>query len=89
MQSYESDGSTYGKKEYSFKLSDTSRESKSSRDLIDTKDLKMLDKGKAKDMGLGVCGELNDVSRLLEPERPGLVHLKSTEGVERASRQVV
>lgn len=89
MQSYESDDGIHGRKDSSFKFSDRSRESKSSRDLISAKELKVLDKGKAKDMGLGVGEELNDVSRLLGPERPGFVRLKSAEGVERAGRQVV
>jgi hypothetical protein len=89
MQSYESEDSPHGRKEYSFKLSDRSRESKGSRDLIGARELQVLDRGKAKDLGLGVGEDVSDVGRLLEPERPGFVRLKSAEGVERTSRQVV
>jgi hypothetical protein len=89
MQSYESDDGAHGRNEYSFKLSDRSRESKGSRDVMGAREIQVLDKGKAKDLDLGIDEELNDVSRLLEPERPGFVRLKSAEGVERASRQVV
>jgi len=89
MQSYESDDGPHGRKEYSIKLSDRSRESKGSRDLIGARELQVLDKGKAKDLGLGVGEDLSDVGRLLDPERPRFVRLKSAEGVERASKQVV
>lgn len=80
MQSYESDEVGHGRADASFKLSDRSRESKGSGS-----GEAGLGKGKAKAVGL----ELNDVSRLLGPERPGFVRLKSAEAVERVSRQVV
>ncbi|KAF3035425.1 hypothetical protein E8E12_003345 [Didymella heteroderae] len=89
MQSYESDDVVHGRAGSSFKLSDRSRESKCSRDLMGAKELQALNKGKAKDMSNGVGVESNDVSQLLGPARPGFVRLKSAEGVERTSRQVV
>jgi hypothetical protein len=83
MQSYESDDLGHGRADSSFKLSDRSLESEGSREM------KMLDKGKAKVLNAGIGAELNDVSLLLGPGRPGLVRLKSAEAVERANRQVV
>lgn len=89
MQSYESDGAGHGRKDVTFNLSDRSRESKGSRDLVGAGELHALDKGKAKVLGTSLGAELNDVSRFLGPERPGFVRLKSAEAVERASGQAV
>ena len=72
MQSYESDRMGLGSEEATFKLSDRSRGSKGSgSDEIGES------KGKGRAMGM----ELNDVSRLLSPERPGFAMLKSKKNV--------
>lgn len=73
MQSYESEEVGHGRADASFQLSAR----------LGSKGVG-AEKGKARSIGL----ELNDVSRLLGPERPGFVRLKSA-NVERASRQFV
>lgn len=83
MQSYKSDGTGHGRTDATFDLSDRSRKSKGSPDL------KGLESGEPGGKGKARAVELNDVSRLLGPERPAFVRLKSAETVERAGWQTV
>ncbi|KAF1934393.1 uncharacterized protein M421DRAFT_521 [Didymella exigua CBS 183.55] len=59
MQSYESDGTGHGGAAATFNLSDRSRDSKGSRDLMGGRDLQTLDKGKAREVK-SAGAEVND-----------------------------
>ena len=72
MQSYENDGTDYGSDDATFKLSERSRGSKGSGS---------GEVGESKGKGRAMGMELNDVSKLLEPERPGFARLKPREKV--------
>lgn len=83
MQSYEDDGvkSGSGSGGATFVLSDRSRGSKGSGSGFGEVE------GKEKSKAFGL--ELNDVSRLLSPERPGFARLKSGDSIRTMGRNLV